>query len=45
MQSEEIEESASPLELPSSKSEMTYSDNVTDSTSPANSTQNEDNIK
>lgn len=45
MQSEEIEDSASPLEVLSSKSEMTYSDNVTESSSPRNSSQNADNIK
>ncbi|GJQ74950.1 hypothetical protein Trydic_g21999, partial [Trypoxylus dichotomus] len=45
MQSEEIGESASPLEVPSSKSEMTYSDSVTNSSSPKNNSQNEDSIK
>ncbi|KRT86381.1 hypothetical protein AMK59_2281, partial [Oryctes borbonicus] len=45
MQSEEIEESPSPLEVPSSKSEMTYSDSITNSSSPKNNSQNEDSIK
>lgn len=43
MQSEDLENIANSLEAPSSKSEMTYSDNVPDSSAPVN--QDPDNIK